>query len=128
MKKFAIVAAGVAALMGGGVAAAATQMHRAPHVTEAANVSGRMGVDRTVQVIKSGKHLETVTCSDFNTLAESFKPEAIRYAANYGPMGKPHPTVTMSGIERIRPMVVADCTARPGNHFVQAVHTAMYKR
>ncbi|SEK69837.1 HdeA/HdeB family protein [Sphingomonas palmae] len=131
MKKIVLVAAGVTALMGGGVAAAATQMHHAmatPHVTEAVNVPGRMGGDRTVQVFKSGNHLETVMCSDFNTLDESFKPEAIRYAANYGPKGKAHPTMTVSGVERIRPVIVADCTARPGDHFVQAVHTAMYKR
>lgn len=86
---------------------------------------GRAGTERTVAVIKSGKNLETVTCRDFNMLDESFKPEAIRYAANYGPKGKPHPTVTVAGLETIRPMVVASCKARPGDHFTASVNAAL---
>ncbi|MFD1033774.1 HdeA/HdeB family chaperone [Sphingomonas hankookensis] len=69
-----------------------------------------------------------MTCRDFNLLDESFKPEAIRYAANYGPKGKPHPTVTVAGVETIRPAVLASCKARPGDHFVASVNNALKRR
>lgn len=126
MKTFVFAIVGAAALATGGVAAAAQQQHK-PWVTEQAQVPGRGGTERTVQVIKSGRNLETVTCRDFNLLDETFKPEAIRYAANYGPKGKPHPSVTVAGIERIRPVVFAECKAKPGNSFAQAVKSALRK-
>ena len=123
MKKIFLAVVAASTLATGGIAAA--QQARKPWVTEAAQVPGRAGTERTVAVIKSGKNLETVTCRDFNLLDESFKPEAIRYAANYGPKGKPHPTVTVAGIESIRPVVLASCKARPGDHFTTAVHAAL---
>ncbi|KQN81157.1 hypothetical protein ASE90_06670 [Sphingomonas sp. Leaf67] len=123
MKKVLLAVVAASTLATGGIAVA--QQAKKPWVTEAAEVPGRAGTERTVAVIKSGKNLETVSCLDFNALDENFKPEAIRYAANYGPKGKPHPTLTVSGIESIRPAVVAHCEARPGNHFVQSVHAAL---
>lgn len=124
MKNVLFAIAAVATLAAGGAATAA-QPARKPWVTETAQIPGRAGTERTVAVIKSGRKLETVTCRDFNLLDESFKPEAIRYAANYGPKGKPHPTVTVAGVETIRPAVMATCNARPGDHFVQSVKAAM---
>lgn len=124
MKKILLAVVAASALATGGVAAAAQQAKK-PWVTEAAEIPGRAGTERTVAVIKSGKKLETVSCRDFNALDESFQPEAIRYAANYGPKGKPHPTLTVAGIESIRPAVVANCQAQPGNHFVTAVNAAL---
>ena len=124
MQKLVFAIVGTLGVLSGG-AALATQPARKPWVTEAAQVPGRAGTERTVAVIRSGKNLETVTCRDFNLLDESFKPEAIRYAANYGPKDKPHPTVTVAGIESIRPMVLASCKARPGDHFTAAVGAAL---
>ena len=85
----------------------------------------RNGVMRTTTLFKSGKHLETVTCAQFNALDESFKPQAITYAANYGPKGKAHPTETVTGVERYRPEVVTACKGRPGDHLLDRVHAAM---
>ncbi len=78
---------------------------------------GKNGV-RVIEVLKSGKKMETVSCHDFGMLDESFRPQAIVYAANYGPKGKPHPTYTVDGVEKIVPVVVDQCKARPGDHFV----------
>lgn len=94
-------------------------------IKEQANIPSRSGVDRTVAVLKSGKKLETVTCGDFGLLDESFRPQAVVYGANYGPKGKAHPTVTVDGVERIVPVVVGECRARPGDHFVTAVNRAL---
>ena len=124
MKKLVFAIVGTLGVLSGG-AAFATQQAKKPWVTEQAQIPGRAGTERTVAVIKSGKNLETGTCRDFNLLDETFKPEAIRTAANYGPKGKAHPTVTIAGVETIRPMVVASCKARPGDHFTASVNAAL---
>ena len=94
-------------------------------VQEKATIPSRSGEVRHVDLLKQGKHLETVTCGDFGLLDESFRPQAVVYAANYGPKGKAHPTMTVDGVENIVPIVVQQCKARPGNHFLTAVHNAM---
>lgn len=127
MKKLVFAIVGTLGVLSSGAVFAA-QPAKKPWVTEAAQVPGRAGTERTVAVIRSGRNLETVTCRDFNLLDESFKPEAIRYAANYGPKGRPHPVVTVAGVETIRPMVVASCKARPGDHFTASVNAALKHR
>lgn len=127
MKKLVFAIVGTLGVLGSGTASAAPQAKK-PWVTEAAQIPGRAGTERTVAVIRSGRNLETVTCRDFNLLDESFQPEAIRTAANYGPKGKPRPTVTIAGVETIRPMVVASCKARPGDHFTASVDAALKHR
>ncbi|MBE7218124.1 MAG: hypothetical protein INR64_06610 [Caulobacteraceae bacterium] len=102
--------------------AAAAQTSPRPEGTV---TTDRNGVMRTTTLFKSGKHLDTVTCAQFNALDESFKPQAITYAANYGPRGKAHPTETVSGVERFTPEVVTSCKARPGDHLLDHVRTAM---
>ena len=88
-------------------------------------VADRGGVEHTTTLFKTGHHLETVTCAQFNALDESFKPQAIAMAANYGPRGNPHPTETVAGVERFTPEVVTACRARPGDHLLNHVRTAM---
>lgn len=92
---------------------------------EGAVTTDRNGVMHTTTLFKTGKHLETVTCAQFNALDESFKPQAITYAANYGPRGKAHPTETVSGVERFTPEVVSACKARPGDHLLGHVRSSM---
>ena len=94
-------------------------------VQEKATIPSRSGEVRHVDLLKQGKHLETVTCGDFGLLDESFRPQAVVYAANYGPKGKAHPTVTLDGVENVVPIVVQQCKAQPGNHFLTAVRNAM---
>jgi hypothetical protein len=102
-------------------AAAAPVMAQVQSVT----TSQRNGVVRTTEILKSGKHLEKVTCRDFNDLDESFKPQAVTYASNYGPMGKAHPTMTVAGVETIVPVVIQTCTEKPDDRLVPAVNSAM---
>lgn len=97
----------------------------ATQVTERAQVPGRHGSVSHIELLKTGKHLETVTCRDFGMLDENFRPQAVVYAANYGPKGKMHPTMTLDGVENVVPVVVQQCHARPGDHFTTAVNRAM---
>ena len=96
-------------------------------VKEQANVPAGPDGQRVIDLLAKGKKFETVTCHDFGQLDESFWPQAIIYAANYGPKGKAHPTVTVDGVEKIMPVVVDQCRAQPGNHFLAAVQTALKK-
>ena len=96
-----------------------------PQVQEMAHVPGPHGAMNKIDLLKTGKKLETVTCKDFGMLEESFRPTAVVYGANYGPKGKAHPAVTVDGVENIVPLVVQECAARPGNHFLSAINAAV---
>ena len=104
--------------------ACASAVGAAQTVKEQAQVPQQDGMT-DVTVFKVNKRLETVTCRDFNLVDVQYRPQAIVYAANYGPKGKPHPTVTVAGVEQVTPMVVDACRARPGDQFVSAVQRAL---
>ncbi|MHB8283072.1 MAG: HdeA/HdeB family chaperone [Caulobacteraceae bacterium] len=116
--RIALIVFAASALVSGGALAQSPK-------PEGTVMSDRGGVEHTTTLFKTGKRLETVTCAQFNALDESFKPQALTYAANYGPKGHAHPTETVSGVERFRPDVVTACAARPGDHLLPHVRSAM---
>jgi hypothetical protein len=116
-----LVVAGTLAVAGSSVASAQPRSR----VVETATVARPNGTMSKIELLKTGKSLETVNCRDYNMLQENYRPQAVVYAANYGPKGKAHPTVTTEGVESIVPVVSANCRARPGDHFTMAVHRAM---
>lgn len=118
-RSFAVVGVILAAC-----AASACSAQSSPAVQEQAQVPEKDGMT-DVTVFKVHKRMDTVTCRDFNLVDENFRPQAVVYAANYGPKGKPHPTMTVDGVESVVPVVVDNCRVRPGDHFVTAVHRAM---
>lgn len=122
MNKIAIViaSASIAAFAGATIATA-----QATHAVESTTVTRPNGTTSKVELLKSGKKMETVSCRDYNMLEETYRPQAIVYAANYGPRGKAHPTITTEGVERFIPVVTASCRARPGDHFTNAVNRAL---
>lgn len=113
-----VVGFGFAAVAG----VADAQQTRTVEKTTVVRPSGTMS---KVELLKTGKHLETISCRDYNMLEEAYRPKAVVYAANYGPRGHAHPTVTTEGVDRFVPVVTASCRARPGDHFTAAVHRAM---
>ena len=112
-----VIAGALCAACGATIGAAQT-------VKEQAHIPQQDGMT-DVTVFKVNKRLETVTCRDFNLVDVQYRPQAIVCAANYGPKGKPHPTVTVAGVETVTPMVVDACRARPGDQFVGAVQKAL---
>ena len=116
-----LIAASTIAVTGATLADAQTKTR----TVESSTVTRPSGNMSKVELLKTGKRLETVSCRDYNGLEETYRPQAIVYAANYGPKGKPHPTVTTEGVERFIPVVTARCRARPGDHFTAAVNRAM---
>lgn len=118
-KTLAVIGASALMVLATGCSAQST-----PQVQEQAQVPEPAGVE-DVALFKDHKKLETVSCRDFNLLDESVRPKAVVYAANYGPKGKPHPTVTVDDVVNVVPVVVAQCKAQPGNHFGATVKSAM---
>ncbi|MFZ3482498.1 HdeA/HdeB family chaperone [Sphingomonas sp. 3-13AW] len=103
--------------------AVASPGQQKPQVYEKAQVNQQNGMT-DVTVFKVNKRFETVTCRDFNLVDVNYRPQAVVYAANYGPKGKPHPTVTVDGVADVVPLVVNACRARPGDNFIAAVQRA----
>lgn len=114
MKIFAILAP---------VALCATAMsaNAQTHTVEKTTVHNPGHGATQIDLFKTGKKLDTVTCHEYKGLVESEKPEAIVYAANYGPKGKAHPTITLDGVAKFRPAIEVKCAARPGDSFTATV-------
>ena len=90
-------------------------------------VTERHGVVTTRETLKSGKHVEKVTCRAFNALDESFKPEAVGYAVEYGKRAKPRDVdVDVAGVERITPVVIETCKARPQETLLQRIKSVFH--
>ncbi|WP_242098412.1 HdeA/HdeB family chaperone [Sphingomonas sp. CROZ-RG-20F-R02-07] len=123
MNKVAVslIVGGALAIAGAGVADAQMKTR----TVESTTVTRPSGTMSKVELLKTGKRLDTVSCRDYNMLEETYRPQAIVYGANYGPRGHAHPTVAVDGVERIVPVVTASCRARPGDHFTAAVNRAM---
>lgn len=120
MFKISIAAvAGIIALAAGAADAQNTR------TVEKVTVTRPNGTMSKIELLKTGKRLETLNCRDYNALDVTYRPQALVYAANYGPHGRAHPTVTTEGVERFIPVVDASCRSRPGDHFTTAVHRAM---
>ena len=96
-----------------------------PQIERQAQVPQKDGMTY-IDVFKVNKRMETITCRDFNLVDVNFRPQAVVYAANYGPKGQvSNPSVTVAGVERVVPVVVDACRASPGNNFVAAVRRAI---
>lgn len=95
--------------------------------SERLKVSDKHGVVTTRETLKSGKHIEKITCRAFNALDESFKPEAIGYAVDYGKRAKPKDLdVDVAGVERITPVVIETCKARPQETLLQRIKSVFH--
>lgn len=65
------------------------------------------------------KHVEQITCEEFNGLDESLKPTVIAWAAGYhqGDKKPDKVVVNIDGIEKVTPFVVEACKAEPKASF-----------
>ena len=101
----------------------------AAQTSERVKVSDKRGVITARETLKSGKNVEKVTCRAFNALDESFKPQAITYAVDYGKRARPKDmTVDVKGVERITPVVIETCKARPQETLLQRIKAVFHHR
>ena len=99
----------------------------AAQTSEHLKVSDKRGVVTTRETLRSGKHIEKITCRAFNALDESFKPEAVTYAVDYSKRAKPKDMkVDVAGVERITPVVIETCKARPQETLLQRIKSVFH--
>ncbi len=92
-------------------------------------VTEKRGVVATTEMLKSGKNIEKITCKSFNALDESFKPQAVGYAVDYGKRARPKDFVMdVSGVEKITPVVIDTCKAHPERPLLDRVKAAFHHK
>lgn len=70
----------------------------------------------------SAKTVETISCHDFITIQDRYKPQAISYVIGYNKAKHPEvKDVDLSGVERAVPVLVTSCTARPHETLLQRI-------
>lgn len=99
----------------------------AAQTSERMKVTDKHGVVTTRETLQSGKNVERITCRAFNALDESFKPQAVTYAVDYGKRAKPKDLkVDVAGVERITPVVIETCKARPQETLLQRIRSVFH--
>ncbi len=74
------------------------------------------------------KPLGKMTCEDFLAVDDSFKPKVVYYAVAYAKGGKPEAAVIdVEGTEKLTPLLVEECKAKPKESFWQKVKVEVRK-
>jgi len=74
------------------------------------------------------KTLGNMTCEDFLAFDETVKPKVVYWAVAYGKGGKPQAAVLdIEGTDKITPMLIADCQAKPKDSFWKKVKAEVKK-
>jgi acid stress chaperone HdeA len=74
------------------------------------------------------KPLGKMTCEDFLAVDDSFKPKLVYYTVAYAKGGKPEAAVIdVEGTEKITPLLIEECKAKPKASFWQKVKAELRK-
>jgi acid stress chaperone HdeA len=78
---------------------------------------------------ESGKKpLGKMTCEDFLAVDDTFKPKVVYYAVAYAKGGKPEAAIIdVEGTEKITPLLIEECKAKPKESFWQKVKAEVTK-
>ena len=84
--------------------------------------SGAMS--KSTEYVREGKTIDKITCRDFLTTEDKFKPETLSYAVGYGKHGHAKDAVVdVGGINRMVPVVVQSCNAHPTDSLLARLAT-----
>jgi len=73
--------------------------------------------------------VEKITCREFVALDDVFKPQAVSLALGYDRAKHPEAEVVdVTGIDRVVPVIVTSCRARPRETLLQRVRAHLQKR
>ena len=76
----------------------------------------------------SAKPAEKITCRDFIALDDVFKPQAVSLVLGYDRAKRPDAEVVdVSGINRVVPVLITSCRARPNETLLQRVRARLSK-
>jgi acid stress chaperone HdeA len=74
------------------------------------------------------KPLGKMTCEDFISFEDSFKPKVVYWAVAYGQGGKPESAgVHVEGIEKMIPVIIDGCKKAPKESFWEKVKAEVKK-
>lgn len=91
-------------------------------------VQERGGIITTTTTQKQGKHVEKITCREFLAIEDRFRPEAVSYAIGYTKAHKPKDAVIdVRGIDRLTPVIIKTCQARPQESLLQRVRAELHR-
>ena len=72
--------------------------------------------------------LGKMTCEDFLAIDDTVKPKVVYYAVAYAKGGKPEAAVLdVEGTEKITPLLIEECKAKPKESFWQKVKADVKK-
>ena len=92
-------------------------------------VSVKNGVVTTNQFVNTRKGGEEVSCEDFLSLADKFKPQAVSSAIGLNKGRDPKvKVIDVTGVEKIVPVVVSTCKSRRHGALRDTVSTVLYQR
>jgi len=74
------------------------------------------------------KPIEKITCREFIALDDVFKPQAVSLALGYDRAKRPGAEIVdVTGIDRVVPVIVTSCRARPSETLLQRVRARLHK-
>jgi acid stress chaperone HdeA len=74
------------------------------------------------------KPIEKITCRDFIALDNVFKPQAVSLALGYDRAKRPDAEIVdVTGIDRVVPVIITSCRARPSETLLQRVRARLHK-
>jgi len=74
------------------------------------------------------KTVEKITCKEFVALDDEFKPKAVSYALGYDRAKHPEAEVIdITGVDRIVPVIITSCKARPTETLLQRIRADLHK-
>jgi len=74
------------------------------------------------------KPAEKITCRDFIALEDTFKPQAVSLVLGYDRAKRPDAEVVdVTGINRVVPVLVSSCRARPSETLLQRIRARLSK-
>jgi acid stress chaperone HdeA len=76
----------------------------------------------------TNKPLGKMTCDDFLSFEDSFKPKVVYWAVAYGQGGKPESAgINVAGIEKMIPVLIDACKKAPKDSFWEKVKAEVKK-
>lgn len=87
------------------------------------------GVITSNQFVATPKGGEEVTCQDFLTLADAYKPQAVSYVIGLNKGRNPKlKVVDVTAVSKLVPVVASTCRSRKHDALRDTVSTVLYQR
>jgi len=74
------------------------------------------------------KTTEKITCREFIALRDEFKPQIVSYTLGYDRAKRPDAAfIDVSGVDKIVPVLVSACRAKPEQSLLQRIRASLHR-